>query len=290
VSPSFYAILNEASNGKIDIVTAEKRSDVKIKHQIPEYLMHYFLSPEYPRTETDVFEKGEPQIIGTCYMTDKYALSTANCSSLWNQRRPCVVYWGNVQTPKYLQVRFLHNDFDFSSAYFFSQQKENKLLAAIDFFYNGGDKHISIDRLKEGKFIAKDLRLRFEFGNVKSPEELSFPASSKEPFSITLDNLKFNLQLCYAMFEKRKGHWEKGGDGKNSWIDYVLYSGPETEFDLTRINEAVMSFTFSIETSGKTTAIEKAKVSEKLGIMKVQWYGFDLEVPLKPQAPKKTFL
>jgi hypothetical protein len=287
---SFYGLLNSASNGKIFPDVKERRRDVKIKHQIPDYLLHYFLTPEYPRTETDVFDKEEPQILGTCYMTNKYAFSTANRSSLWTQRRPFLVFWGNVQTPKYLQVQFLHDNFDFSSAYFFSKQKENKALAAIEFFYNGGDKHISIDRLKEGKLVAKDLRLRFKFGNVKSPDELSLPASANEPFSITLDSLKFNIQLCFAEFENLKGHWEKGGDERASWIDFVFYAGPQTEFDLTKINRAAMSFTFSIGNPEKPKAAEKAKVSEKKGIMKVQWGGFELEVPVKPQAPDKIFI
>ncbi|MDD4922824.1 MAG: hypothetical protein PHS30_10165, partial [Bacteroidales bacterium] len=200
VNPTFYSILKEASNGKIDVGIEAKRSDVKIKHQIPQYLMHYFLSPKYPRTETDIFEKESPQTTGTCYLANKYALSTANRSSLWNQRRPFLVYWGTAKTPKYLQVRFLHDDYDFSSATFYGKQKENKVLAAIGFISNGGDKHISIDRLKDGKFKAKDLRLRFEFGNVKSPEELLIPASASAPFSITIDELKFNIQLFCAEF------------------------------------------------------------------------------------------
>ncbi|MEI6143379.1 MAG: hypothetical protein WCP85_29145, partial [Mariniphaga sp.] len=37
VKPSFYAILKEASNGRIDTGIEEKRSDVKIKHQLPEH-------------------------------------------------------------------------------------------------------------------------------------------------------------------------------------------------------------------------------------------------------------
>lgn len=128
VRPSFYAILNQASNGKINFPIQEPRMNVKIKHQIPEFLMHYFLSPEFPRTETNIFEKVEPQTIGTSYLTDKYALSTANRSSMWNQRRPFLVYWGNIEIPKYLQVRFLHDDYDFSSATFYSQQNENNVL------------------------------------------------------------------------------------------------------------------------------------------------------------------
>jgi hypothetical protein len=290
VRPSFYAILKEASNGRIKTGIEEKRSDVKIKHQIPEYLMHYFLTPEYPRTETDIFEKVEPQTIGTCYLAENYALSTANRSSLWIQRRPFLVYWGTVQSPRYLQVRFLHDNYDFSSATFYSRQKENKVLAGINFLTNGGDKHISIDRLKEGKFVAKDLRLRFEFGNVNKPDDLTIPASDFDPFSVQLDSLKFNLQLCQAQFDNFKGHWEKGGDGKSSWIDFVFYAGEEKVFDLTKINKAVMGFTFSIDAAGQEGITKKAEVSEKEGIMKLNWEEFNLEIPMKPQTPKSAFI
>lgn len=290
VKPSFYAILKEASNGQIDLGMEEKRSDVKIKHQIPAHLMHYFLSPEYPRTESDVFEKVEPQTTGTCYLTEKYALSTANRSSLWNQRRPFLVYWGNVQTPKYLQVRFMHDNYDFSAATFYGQQKENQVLAVINFISNGGDKHISIDRFKDGKFRAKDLRLRFEFGNVKSPEELAIPVSVNDPFVINLDQLEFNFQLYSSEFDGAKGHWEKGGNDKTSWIDFVFYSGAEKEIDLTKMNRAVSGFIFELNPTDEKKEFKKADVSEKEGILKIEWNGLKLETPVKPQAPKNNFI
>jgi len=290
VNPSFYTILKGASNGKIDTGIEGKRGDVKIKHQIPEYLMHYFLSPEYPRTETDIFEKMMPQTIGTCYMTDKFALSTANRSSLWNQRRPFLVYWGSIQFPKYLQVRFLHDNYDFSSASFFSQQKENNVLAAISFISNGGDKHISIDRLKDGKFRASDIRLRFEFGNLQSPDNLMIPVSPHEQFSFVLDNLNFNIQLYCAEFDNLKGRWEKGSDGKTSWLDFIFYSGKESEFDLTKIQRAITGFIFSIKSSDVDQSFEKAKVTEKKGLKNIRWNEFELEIPVKPQSPQKSFL
>ena len=210
VSPSFYAILKEGSNGKVVTGIEGKRRDMKIKHQIPEYLLHYFLSPKYPRTEIDTFEKVSPKIIGTTYLTVRYVLSTANLSSFWNQRRPFLAYWGDLKNPKYLQVRFLHDDYDFTSVNFQSQQKDGKVLAGISFSTNGGDKHPSFDRLKDGKFKAKDLRLRFEFGNVKT-EDLPIPASDNA-ISISFSGLQFDLQLYQIIFDQFKGHWEKGGN------------------------------------------------------------------------------
>ena len=290
VKPGFYAILKEGSSGKIDLGIIENRSDVKIKHQIPAHLLHYFLTPEYPRTEFDVFEKEEPKTTGTCYMTERYAISTANRSSLWNQRRPFLVYWGNVQSPKYLQIRFMHDNYDFSAATFYGQQKENQVLAVINFISNGGDKHISIDRFEDGKFMAKDLRLRFEFGNVQSPDELAIPESVNDPFVISIDQLKFNFQLCSSEFDGAKGYWEKGSDGKTSWIDFVFYSGTEKEIDLIKMNRAVSAFIFELKSTEEKKEFKKADVSENEGILKIEWNGLKLETPLKPQAPKNNFI
>jgi hypothetical protein len=164
------------------------------------------------------------------------------------------------------------------------------MLAGINFLTNGGDEHISIDRLKEGKFVAKDLRLRFEFGNVSKPNDLVIPPSAFEPFSIQLDSLKFNFLLCQAQFDKLKGHWEKGGDGKSSWIDFVFYSGEEKVFDLTKINKAVMGFTFSKYPSGQKQPVNKVKMSEKDEIMNLNWEELNLEIPVKPQTPKSPFI
>ncbi|MEQ8554363.1 MAG: hypothetical protein RIC06_00725 [Cyclobacteriaceae bacterium] len=290
VRPTFYSILKEASNGKIDVGIEQKRNDVKIKHQIPPYLMPYFLSPEYPRTEIDTFENESPQTIGISYLTDEYALSTANRSSLWNQRRPFLLYWGQVQKPKYLQVRFLHDNYDFSSATYYSDQDRNKILAGINFISNGGDKHISIDRLKDGKFMAKDLRLRFEFGNMDEQEKLVLPESVNDLIIVHLDQLVLNIQLYSAQFDGLTGRLEKGGDETNSWIDLVFYSGIEKEFDLTKIDKAFTGFTFEVNGVGESHEKSEVKISETEGVLNIDWEGLKLETPVKPQSPENTFI
>jgi hypothetical protein len=290
VGSSFYNLLKKASNGIIDPeITMEQRYDDS-GHKIPEHLFHYFLSPVYPRTETTLFEKVEPQIIGTTYMTDNYAISTVSRSSLWIQRRPFLVYWGTVKSPKYLQVRFLHDSYDFSSASFFSQQKENVIVAGINFITNGGDKHISIDKIRDGKFNASDLRLRFEFGNVKNQDEFVIPAKADAPFSILLDQIKFNFQLVYSDLDGLKGRWVKGGDENSSWMDYVIYSGAERNFDLTKINSAAWSFIFSLEEPGKNSTTDKALVLNSGGRLKVDWRGLKIDIPMKPEAPRGAHL
>ncbi|TDE15436.1 hypothetical protein [Dyadobacter psychrotolerans] len=274
-------LLKQASDGKIDPPGATPRSDVKIKHKIPAYLMPYFLNPQFPRTQLDQLTTNDPKVIGTTYLTSRYALSSANRSSLWNQRRPFLAYWGTPEKPSYLQVRFLHDDYDFSASAFYSAQKENDILAGINFMTNAGDKHINIDKLQAGKFKAKDLRLRFEFGNLP-PEKLVVPGADHDAFTISSNGLKFNIQLFTSIFGHNKGHWEKGGNEKVSWIDYVIYSGAETDFDLSAINEAVLGFTFNL-TDGKTKVkTQKAIVSKDNENLNAKWKGLSVTLPVKP--------
>ena len=285
---SVNGILKQASNGKIDPPGATTRSDVKIKHQIPKYLLPYFLSPTYPRTEINQLTTDEPKIVGTTYLTPKYALSTANRSSLWNQRRPFLAYWGSQEKPYYLQPTFLHDQYDFSAASFYSTQRDNDVLAAVTFMTNGGDKHINIDKLKEGKFKAKDIRLRFEIGNFSDFNSISVPDKTGDLVQFTVGDMQFNLQVFYSMLAGSSGVWEKGGDGKNSWIDLVFYNGAEKDFDLSKLNEAVIDFTFSMGPANEK--LENAKPTVRIDgeLQKAGWKGLTLAIPYKPILQPKN--
>lgn len=283
--PSVTGIFKQASNGKIDLPGAAPRPDVKIRHQIPADLLPYFLAPKYPRTQTDALTIDEPKIAGTTYLTSAYALSSANRSSLWNQRRPFLVYWGTPASPHYLQVRVLHDLYDFSAAAFYSEQKENNVLAGINFMTNAGDKHINIDRLKNGKFTAKDLRLRFEFGNIP-PAQLVIPDKANEPFTVRADGLDLRFQLFRATFGDYKGHWEKGGDGKVSWIDFVIHSGENKEIDLSAIDDATLGFTFSVNES--KAGFIRPVVSNTDHTWQARWKGMQIEIPGKPAPQPKN--
>lgn len=282
IDTSFYGILKEASDNKIDLSYNPERADVKIKHHIPENLLPYFLTPQYPRTEIDVFEKEEPQIIGTAYLTDNYVISSVSRSSLWNQRRPLTAYWGELNKAHYLQVRLLHDMFDFSTASIFTQQKENNILAVINFGTNGGDKHLSIDRIREGKFRAKDLRLRFEFGNCKEINT-TLPAKQEDTFPISTESGQMAIRLLEAQFDNLKGYWEKGGDEKNSWVDYVIYSGKEKEFDLTKVQQAIYAFALSFGNPTDEISVDGAKAVITENTLNASWGKLSVQAPVKPE-------
>jgi len=218
VSKSFYNLIAEASEGQLmkeDSTLFNYTTFRRYTHRMPSDVKAYFTNPVYPRTEADVFEPETPQVTGTSYLTQQYAIATCNQSSLWNQRRPLIAYWGSFAKPQYLQVRLLHNLYDFSSAVIKTAQDKNNVLAAINFNIGMGDKHITIDKIADGKFTANDIRLRFELGNTKLADNTTLPAAINDPFIVELSK-DLVLQVCLFnyQFDNSKGYWEKGSDGK----------------------------------------------------------------------------
>lgn len=285
VAASFYGLLNKASEGKIDMGYKSTENDVKISHHIPDSLLQYFLNPEYPREETDVFEKDEPQIVGTTYLTDEYAIGTASRSSLWNQRRPLTVYWGKLNGPHYFQVRFLHDFYDFSTASIFTSQKKNDVLAEINIAKDGGDRHINLDVMDNGRFTAHDLRIRFEFGNCGNAE-FEYPKLITDSFTVAENGVRLRIQMLHARWDDMKCRWEKGSDGEAYFIDCVIYSGPDRQFDLNEVENAAFSFILSVAGSGEDIRPDKAEVAEKNGMLKTSWKGMSVKVPVKPENYK----
>ncbi|GHV52141.1 hypothetical protein FACS1894181_14960 [Bacteroidia bacterium] len=284
--PEVYGLLYRASGGKINL-GYEDHSFTRLHHQLPEQLLPYFLNPVYPRIEKEVFENEEPTIEGTCYLTDQYAISSASKASFWNQRRGVVAYWGTPTEPSYLYVRLLHDNYDFSSGHAFNQQKDNTILSLFNFTTNGGDKHIDIDILKDGKFTAKDLRVRFEFGNV-DVNLLTLPEKN-QPVRLSIDGMQVDIHLFYGVFGTCRGYWEKGSDETHAWLDYVLYAGAEKEFDLTKTDAAAIGYTLRV-TADNEPLPEAVEYAVKDGVLSARWNGLETAIPVKPVKRLGQFL
>jgi hypothetical protein len=101
---------------------------------------------------------------GTTYLTPAFALGSANRSDFWVQRRPLLLYWGGPERPpQCMQLRVMKDDYDFASGLFYSVQEAGCVLGAIAFRSNGGDKHPSLDPIREGSFRLNRLHVQFLF-------------------------------------------------------------------------------------------------------------------------------
>jgi hypothetical protein len=310
---STYNWLYTASGGIVNPDThAEfsKDQDPILKHQIPKDLIPYFTQPKLPRLEIDTFIRGgqkielnplvsyqvsdqgvwieTKEVIGKSYFTNDFVLSSANQSCLWNQRRPLIAYWGTTQKPVSMQIRFLHDGYDYAAANIFCAQDSNNVLGAINFTTNGGDRHVTIDVIENATIKATDLRLRFEFGGDISSVNFNSPVVGKNLVSGKSGKLNFRIELPYQKFGDYQGNWSPGGDDKNKWIDFVIYSGGEKEFNFGEIQEAVLGFLFSLKAGNISEApVEVSKSGENLNL---KWNNLSVSALIKPYEERATLV
>ena len=266
--------IQRATGGRVDFGIASKsQGDLRIPLACPADLAPLFQPLKEPRTVVETFVKRFNRI-GTTYLHPQYALGSINNEDLWNQRRALLLYFGTYQKPGYMHLRFLKNDYDFSSAWITTTQKEGLVVGAVNFVTNGGDAHISLDMVKHAKIKASDLRLRLEFGGPAA--DLVKIIGQKDSWEIKAGELSLSFGLACARFGDYEGKLIAGGDDKLRWLDVVLYSGVEREFDLAALPQAIIGFVFSVGPHGPVTSRLEA------GKLFLGCDGLSVTTPVKP--------
>lgn len=192
----------------------------------PDDLRKSFVKLEKRHQHREVFIEGEvlldtliphpasPPLIpvqGTTLLTPSFALGSANRSDFWVQRRPLLAYWGDAARPPHvLQLRVVKNDYDFSSASFYSVQQQGAVLGAIGFRTDGGDKHPLIERIKDGTFEMQQMYVQFQFANWnpkwtmlvggKPLQQTSAEIPLNSRISIDVGSCRIGIQIRAAAF------------------------------------------------------------------------------------------
>jgi hypothetical protein len=232
--------IQRGTGGRVNFgADAPDREELRLPLACPPDLEPLFGPLAEPRTFTKTFIK-RTHTVGTTYLHPTFALGSINRGDLWNQRRPLLLHFGSAAQPGYVQLRFLKNNYDFSSAIFTGAQREGLVLGTVHLITNGGDTHISLDKVKAGKIRARDLRLRFEVGGPAAKQARVTAAA------ITTPGLNISINFARARFDGRDAQILPGGDQNIQWLDAVFYSGPEREFDLAALDEAFAAFAFSV--------------------------------------------
>jgi hypothetical protein len=251
------ALIQRATAGRIDFgVDAPDREALRLPVHCPPDLEPLFASLPAPRTVTATFIK-RSHTVGTTYLHPQFALGSINRGDLWNQRRPLLAHFGTATGPSYLQLRFLKNDYDFSSAIFHGTQHEGLVVGAVNFITNGGDTHISLDKVKGAKIRARDLRLRFELGGPAA-KNAAVTVTSPTQATLTAGKLTFHVTLAHARLGDLPGQLTTGRAGDLRFLDVEFYHGPDREFDLATLGEALTAFALSVGPHGPVVATTDA--------------------------------
>jgi hypothetical protein len=258
-------------------------SEQRLPLPCPPDLIPFFQKLEAPREVVKTYLKAEPPLVGTTWLEPAFTLGSANRGEFWNQRRGVLAYWGTPQQPASLHVRFLRDGYDFSDAQLFTAQRRGDLLAAVTFGTNGGDTHISLDRIKNGRFRARNLCLRFEFGGSAATQKPQAPAAPDGSATLRFKDLTVSFTAPVCMFGDLSPTWASGQDTAKSWLDLVLYSGDEREFDLTQFSAAALGFALRLTT---TTDAPPPRPTHALADnrLSLAWDALRVSVPIRPDT------
>lgn len=199
--------------------------------------------------------------IAASYLTQDCTLGTFHKAMFWNQRRSHISYFETEQGAVYCCMRCLHDFYDYSSAFHITAQDRNRSLTVFGFVTDGGDTHPDLDKVKNGKICARDLRVRLELGGAVSG--VTVRQSGQEAY-IGIGACTLHVSVPCAVLGTKKavlkvteeiGHVNETGDhreeGTVKCVDVVLYEGEERDLDFTAMDQCFGVIGFEILQPGE---------------------------------------
>ncbi|MBL8230928.1 MAG: hypothetical protein JNL98_20710 [Bryobacterales bacterium] len=197
-------------------------------------------------------------IQGTTYSTPAYTLGSVNRSEFWVQRRPLLAYWNNAAgRPAHFQLRFVKDDYDFSSAMLYSVQSKSCVLGAVNFISPGGDKHLSLDPVRDGAFAAREFYLEWLFAGDTFRTSAS---DVSEPLIVESHNRKWRIRIAQARFGEWTPRWRtvESKNGLSVRLDLIPPNEPRT-VEWKAISEGSVVFTLEAEPGQQAKPCEIAE-------------------------------
>lgn len=239
--------------------------------QCPERYARYFLEETAPRTERLKISAGSPDLYGTTYLAKAFALSSEEHGTFWNQARSLVAYAANRSGATALQLRFIKDGYDYSSAKLLASQNEGRILAGICFASDGGDLHCNLDRIQDATVEASDWRLRIELHGQLEVPQLPKSFSTETPITFALgDGATVAIRIPWVEFGGVEPRWEVTQENGKTGLDLVLYHGAPRRFIFDNNFPCGMGFALSMGESEPThLAAVRFNISENR--LELQW-------------------
>jgi hypothetical protein len=157
-----------------------------------------------------------------------------------------------------MQLRVMKDDYDFASGLFYSVQEAGCVLGAIAFRSNGGDKHPSLDPIRDGSFRLNRLYAQFLFPvwddawqilvNGKPWTDTSQPIPVTGRISIGTGSCVLCFQFRTAGFGKSSPMLRFRHDKGQAHFDLALFESQDQQtVRWADMNEAQCSFTLIVE-------------------------------------------
>jgi hypothetical protein len=183
-------------------------SDLIHDYRCPESLVGAFLNPA-GYLHREVFRTAAAAlhaVQGTTFVDPGFSLGTVNQGDFWVQSRPLLAYFsGPVRPAHTVRLRMIKDGNDFASALLWTVQAEGNVLGLVNFRSPGGDRHPTLDPVKNGEFPCGRLFLELAFEGLG--EGFSFRKEHDEG-QIAGGGIHARFHLCGGRFQTRDLHLE----------------------------------------------------------------------------------
>ena len=135
-------------------------------YRCPSDLASSFLRPRsyFQREQFRVAASPLRPVQGATYITPAFSLGTVNRGDFWMQSRPLLAYFGGPERPaRIVRLRVVKDGYDFASALLWTVQQDGYVLGLVNFRSPGGDRHPSLDPIRDGGFSCGRLFLELSF-------------------------------------------------------------------------------------------------------------------------------
>lgn len=198
--------LEKALSARLHLATVDNRSgpdgETAIHdYRCPEDLAPRFLQPAEAREQRELFLSAPPTS-GVTYIAPAFSLGSVERGEFWVQRRPLIGYFGDdSRPPRTVRLRVVKDGYDFSSALFYSVQQSGRVLGIINFRSPGGDRHISLDPIRDDEFNCGRLFVELAFGGLA---EGFTHTVLEDAFEVKAANLRARFRFVDARFGARR--------------------------------------------------------------------------------------
>lgn len=172
-------------------------------YRCPPDLAPSFLAPTPNRQHSELFSlapapDSSVPIQGVTWFSRDFSLGSVNHGDFSHQRRPLLAYFGDRSRPaRTVLLRVVKDGYDFSSALLFSVQSGPRIAALVNFRNPGGDRHPSLDPIRNGAFRCGRLFLELRVEGLDPGYRL---ARQEDSFTLSSATLCLGFRLCGGAF------------------------------------------------------------------------------------------
>jgi hypothetical protein len=238
----------------------------------PERLARAFLQAS-SYFQREMFRTPQTQgraVEGATFVGRDFSLGSVNQGDFWVQSRPLLAYFGGPERPaSIIRLRMVKDGDDFASALLWTVQQDGNVLGLVNFRSPGGDRHPTLDPMRNGEFPCGRLFLELTFEGLA--EGFSFRKEG-DTGSVGGGGIHAVFQLRGGRFQSRPLQLE--GSSTSRTATYTVDFKPPEPAGPVRwasTREAWAVFTLALSGQALDPGIWPCRVDEAPGRIHAKW-------------------